>query len=108
MILADRQLRFPGGLTGIAGTLTKARYNRVDVRLELSKGRLQMGTRTLDLGGLPEPIARALEVVAEMARKMGGQQGGPSDKAPELPVWPLGVIGTLSREEMYRDYACRS
>ena len=68
-----------------------------------------MENRILDLGGLPEPIARGLEVVAEMARKMTAtQEDKPTDKAPDLPAWPLGVIGTLSREEIYSDYDCRA
>jgi hypothetical protein len=60
-----------------------------------------MENRTLDLGGLPEPIARGLEVVAEMARKMTAVENKPTGKMPDLPAWPLGVTGTLSREEIY-------
>jgi hypothetical protein len=66
-----------------------------------------METRTLDLGGLPEPIARALEVVAEMARKIAGQQTGPAEKATELPELYLGAVGSLTREEIYGDYTYR-
>jgi hypothetical protein len=67
-----------------------------------------MDAKTSDLGGLPEPIARGLEVVAEMARRLAGQQGSLAASPPKLPEWPLGVIGTLSRGEIYGDYACRS
>ncbi len=66
-----------------------------------------MDTRTLDLGGLPEPIARGLEVVAEMARHMSHVSEPIDDAAPELPVWPLGVVGDLTRESIYDDYQCR-
>ncbi len=31
-----------------------------------------MATRAIDLKGLPEPVARGLEVVAEMARNLAG------------------------------------
>jgi hypothetical protein len=67
-----------------------------------------MDAKTSDLGGLPEPIARGLEVVAEMARRLAGQEAGPTASPPDLPEWPLGVVGTLSRGEIYGDYACRS
>jgi len=62
-----------------------------------------MGNRTLDLEGLPEPIARGLEVVAEMSRKLFVLQKSEhgASTALELPHWPLGVIGTLTREEIY-------
>jgi len=67
-----------------------------------------MENRTLDLGGLPEPIARGLEVVAAMARQMATpQEEKPTGLLPELPAWPLGVIGPLDREEIYSDYSCR-
>ena len=67
-----------------------------------------MDNRTLDLGGLPEPIARGLEVVAQMARTMAlNPDEKPAGPLRELPAWPLGVIGPLSREEIYGDYNCR-
>jgi len=75
---------------------------------EPNEGRLSMESRTLDLGGLPEPIARGLEVVAEMARTMAPTpEEKPAGRLPELPEWPLGVIGPLGREEIYSDYNCR-
>jgi broad specificity phosphatase PhoE len=67
-----------------------------------------METKALELEGLPEPIARALEAVAEIARKIAGQQGGPAEKAPELPELHLGAVGSLTREEICGDYTCRS
>ncbi len=60
-----------------------------------------MDTRTVDLGGLPEPIARGLEVVAQMARNMTPCPEPTAGTAPELPVWSLGVLGGLNREEIY-------
>jgi hypothetical protein len=68
-----------------------------------------MENRTLDLAGLPEPIARGLEVVAEIARKIAATQAEkPTGQLPNLPTWPLGVIGTLDREEIYSEYDCRT
>lgn len=66
-----------------------------------------MDTRPVDLGGLPEPIARGLEVVAPMARNRTGRPEPTAGTAPELPVWSLGVKGDLSREEIYEDYRDR-
>ncbi len=66
-----------------------------------------MDTRTVDLGGLPEPIVRGLEVVAQMARNMTPRPEPTAGTAPELPVWSLGVMGDLSREGIYDDYRCR-
>jgi hypothetical protein len=66
-----------------------------------------MDAKILDLDGIPEPIARALEVVAEMARTLSVQQPSPVDKAPDLPKWQLGIKGSLTREEIYGDYDYR-
>lgn len=68
---------------------------------------MNMDTRTVDLEGLPEPIARGLEVVAQMARKLARQPESTTDTASELPLWSLGAIGGLSREAIYDDYQCR-
>ncbi len=69
---------------------------------------LNMHTRTLDLGGIPEPIARGLEVVAEMARHTTQAPTKMGAIAPVLPVWPLGVVGDLTRAEIYDDDAHES
>jgi len=66
-----------------------------------------MQPKTLDLEGIPEPIARALEVVAQMARTIAERPQPEGIVGRELPVWPLGVIGALSRDEIYDDYQCR-
>jgi len=66
-----------------------------------------MGPDALDLAGLPEPVARGLEAVAEMARKMLREASGTSGLERELPVWRLGVIGPLTRDEIYDEYGCR-
>ena len=57
---------------------------------------------TLDVKDIPEPIARGLEVVAEMARKLTGTRAnGP--KRVQLGVRSGTVYGTLSRKELYGD-----
>jgi hypothetical protein len=80
------------------------------LNLEFKQLEVVMGMNSLNLEGIPEPIARGLEVVAEMARVMSKFQENPakSDAILELPSWPLGVIGELGREEIYNDYGCRS
>ncbi len=66
-----------------------------------------MRGNTLDLEGLPEPVARGLEAVAELARRMLQRQEPTRGVAPELPLWRLGAIGALSRDEIYDEYDCR-
>ena len=68
---------------------------------------MNMDTRTLDLRGLPEPIARGLEVVVEMARNLTEVPEPINDPERELPVWPLGAVDPLTREDIYDDYQCR-
>ena len=63
-----------------------------------------MHTRTLDLGGIPEPIARGLELVAETVRHITQAPRKMGDTAPQLLVWPLGIVGNLTRAEIYDDY----
>jgi len=61
---------------------------------------------TVDVRGLPEPIVRGLEVVAQMARNLLGK----SEKANGRERVKLGVrkgtvYGKLTREEIYNDIA---
>jgi hypothetical protein len=63
---------------------------------------------TVDVSDLPEPYAQAVKVVAETFRRQlagrGGEPGKGRNQPPvELPRWPLGVIGVVSREEIYDD-----
>lgn len=58
--------------------------------------------QTINVDGLPEPIARALEAFAQMLRAefIAQQETRPR---VQLPVWPGNVIGELTREEIYKD-----
>ncbi|MGA2066555.1 MAG: hypothetical protein ABSG86_16380 [Thermoguttaceae bacterium] len=66
-----------------------------------------METKALDLAGIPEPVARGLEAVAELARKLAGRPEAPVDEPFQLPVLHLGAVGSLTREEIYGDYTYR-
>ena len=63
---------------------------------------------SIDVSDLPEPFAQAVKAVAETFRRQlavgDGEKGERPKKTPvALPVWPLGVIGDLTREEIYDD-----
>lgn len=57
----------------------------------------------ISLEGLPEPVARAIEVAVEMARQMSNIKRESSQPVPPLPVWDLGVKEPLTREAIYDD-----
>ena len=57
---------------------------------------------TIDVKDIPEPIARGLEVVAEMARKLTGTRAKGHNHI-ELGVRSGTVYGTLSRKELYEE-----
>ena len=62
---------------------------------------------TIDVSDLPEFYAQAVQAVAETFRRqlaMTNHDSKEGSKPPrELPKWPLGVIGNLTREEIYED-----
>jgi hypothetical protein len=61
---------------------------------------------TINVDGLPKPIIRALEIVAEMARKLTGKKSpAPQCDRVKLGVRKGTVYGTLTREEIYDDVA---
>ena len=64
-----------------------------------------MATRALDLKGLPEPVARGLEVVAEMARKLAGVKSAKAKrrKPIKFAVRNGKVLTPLMREAIYAD-----
>ncbi len=63
-----------------------------------------MATRAIDLRGIPEPIARGLEVIAEMARQMTATQPKPKrQKRIKFASRKGKVLTPLTREEIYSD-----
>jgi hypothetical protein len=65
-----------------------------------------MAQRVIELDGLPAPIARGLEVVAEMARVLAGKPTAcvQSEQSTRLSPRKGVVHGSLSREEIYDEY----
>jgi hypothetical protein len=65
--------------------------------------------QSIDVSDLPEPYVTAVKAVVDAFRRQlsverGNKARETATKAPvALPHWPLGVIGTLSREEIYDD-----
>lgn len=63
--------------------------------------------RTIDVSDLPEPYVQAVKAVVETFRRqlaIQNKKGKQPIRPPvELPRWRLGVIGDLSREEIYDD-----
>jgi hypothetical protein len=58
---------------------------------------------SINVEGLPEPVARAIQAMVQALREQLAQD---QEKEPaELPVWSGTVIGTLTREEIYDDVA---
>ena len=63
---------------------------------------------SIDVSDLPEPFAQAVKAVAETFRRAlavrSDEKGDEPRKPPvELPHWPLGVVGNLTRGEIYDD-----
>jgi len=58
--------------------------------------------KTIDVEGLPKPVAEAVARMVETLRK---QWEGPREprRRVELPIWPGKVYGRLTREEIYED-----
>jgi len=54
---------------------------------------------TINLRGLPEPVARAIaETVENLKQQFKKRRPG---RPASLPVWSLGATGKLTREEIY-------
>ena len=57
---------------------------------------------TINVEGVPAPIVRGLEILVEMARKLGGKIVAPQQcERVKLGMRKGIVYGTLSREEIY-------
>jgi hypothetical protein len=59
-----------------------------------------METKALDLSGIPEPIARGLEIVAQMARSLLECANQPVQKV-DIPIWSGTVLCPLDRDTIY-------
>ena len=64
--------------------------------------------KSIDVEGLPEAVAAAIELVVRTFKVQMASQGEaptacPKVKAPELPRWRGKVIGDLRREDVYAD-----
>lgn len=64
--------------------------------------------KSIDVEGLPEPVAKAIEQVVrtfkvQLAPKAEPQAPARKATAHELPRWPGKVIGGLHREDLYAD-----
>ena len=68
-----------------------------------------MAQRIIELDDLPAPIARGLEVVAEMARVLAGKpaQREQNEQPTQLSTRQGVVYGSLRREEIYDEYLTR-
>ena len=58
--------------------------------------------KTINVEGLPEPIARSLEVMVQAVREEISNAVKPRDRV-KLSMKKGNVIGPLTREEIYRD-----
>jgi hypothetical protein len=57
--------------------------------------------KAINVEGLPEPVARALETVVQTLRsQLVNKRAEPSRKI-ELPRWPGTVTSSLRREDIY-------
>jgi hypothetical protein len=68
-----------------------------------------MAHRVIELDDLPAPVARGLEVVAEMARVLAGKPPKQEkDAQPTTLSTRKGIVyGSLRREDIYDDYLTR-
>jgi hypothetical protein len=65
-----------------------------------------MATRAIDLKGIPEPVARGLEVVAEMARNLASPKPAKPKRRKRVKLTPVKggrVLTPLTRNEIYAD-----
>ena len=62
-----------------------------------------MAEQQVSLEGLPEPVARAIEVAVRLCGTLTGNVGRERRPIAELPKWNLDVKGTLRCAEIYND-----
>jgi hypothetical protein len=71
---------------------------------KLGRSLIVMANKAINLKGIPEPIARGLEVVAEMARQLAGTKAKPQRRKRIRFASRKGkVLTPLTREEIYAD-----
>ena len=58
--------------------------------------------KTINVEGLPEPIARSLEAMVAAVREEMHNEDKPRERV-ELPVWDGMILCPLTREEIYKD-----
>ena len=59
---------------------------------------------TIDVRGLPEPVARALQSLTESLRQqLNPDRGRASEDRVKLMTRPGKVLGPLTRTEIYKD-----
>ena len=58
---------------------------------------------SIDVKDLPEPMARAVEALANAFRGQLAKTNGEHKPRVELPIWEGTVIGDLTRDEIYED-----
>ncbi len=63
----------------------------------------------IDVSDLPDPYVRTVKAVVETFRRelaIQGEKREPSARPTvEIPRWRLGIVGDLSREQLYDDRA---
>ena len=57
---------------------------------------------TIDVSGLPEPIAQQLQAMVQALREQLSEEK-PGKQRAKLPVWQGSVKGALRREQIYDD-----
>lgn len=59
--------------------------------------------KTIDVDGLPEAVAQALQAMVDAMRRQGPARDDRSKAMVRLPEWPGRVLGSLRREDIYAD-----
>jgi hypothetical protein len=60
--------------------------------------------KTIDVDGLPEPVAQAIAALVQAIRaQLRTQAEAHPPQKVELPSWPGNVTSRLTREEIYED-----
>jgi hypothetical protein len=76
-----------------------------DTIAKLIGKRYYLVMRTIDVHDLPEPVAKAIELMVETIRSQVAADKNGQDRSIniEIPAWPGTIIGRLRRAEIYDD-----